>query len=392
MRILHIIATLKLEAGGPAEAIRHIVNNYPPLNYEGDVVTFDDPAAPFLAGLPFVVYPFGPVHTVYGFNSKLLPWLRANLDRYDGVVVHGLWQFCGFAALWVVRGKKPYAVFTHGMLDPYFKHAFPLKHLKKWIYWLLGEYWVLRNAQRVLFTTESERHLAEKSFFLHRWKGEVVPYGSAGPTGKPELYQQAFFELCPEVRGKRFLLFLGRIHPKKGCNMLMKAFAEVADRAPDLHLVMAGPDQSKWRIQLEAMVMDAGLTDRVHWPGMVRGDAKWGAFYACEAFVLPSHQENFGIAVAEALACGKPVLLSDKVNIAEDVANNGAALVASDTNEGTLLLLERWLALSPEQRRKMGERALACFHAHYDMSENAKAIIRLFASLTDKQRVPGPVK
>jgi glycosyltransferase involved in cell wall biosynthesis len=118
---------------------------------------------------------------------------------------------------------------------------------------------------------------------------------------------------------------------------------------------------------------------------MITGDAKWGAFYASEAFILPSHQENFGIAVAEALGCETPVLLADKVNIAEDIAHDNAGLMELDTLDGTLRLLERWIAMSPEERKAMGQRALECFQRRYDMRENAKAIIRLFESAT----VPG---
>jgi glycosyltransferase involved in cell wall biosynthesis len=113
---------------------------------------------------------------------------------------------------------------------------------------------------------------------------------------------------------------------------------------------------------------------------MVTGDAKWGAFYASEAFILPSHQENFGIAVAESLSCGRPVLLADKVNIAEDIAKDGAGYMEPDTAEGTLRLLERWLATPPETRTAMGERAVECFRRRYDMRENAKTIMRLFES------------
>jgi glycosyltransferase involved in cell wall biosynthesis len=111
---------------------------------------------------------------------------------------------------------------------------------------------------------------------------------------------------------------------------------------------------------------------------MLRGDAKWGAFYAAEAFVLPSHQENFGIAVAEALACGRPVLLSDKVNIAADIAEDGAGLMEADTADGTERLLERWIALRDEEREAMAARALDCFQARYDMRENAKTVAGLF--------------
>jgi glycosyltransferase involved in cell wall biosynthesis len=115
---------------------------------------------------------------------------------------------------------------------------------------------------------------------------------------------------------------------------------------------------------------------------MVTGDAKWGAFYGSEAFILPSHQENFGIAVAEALACGKPVLLADKVNIAEEIAEDGAGLMQLDTPDGTLKLLKGWIGMTVAERQRMAELAYQCFHRRYDMRENAKAIIRLFGTAT----------
>lgn len=138
------------------------------------------------------------------------------------------------------------------------------------------------------------------------------------------------------------------------------------------------------------MALNAGIADRVHWPGMLTGDAKWGAFYASEAFILPSHQENFGIAVAEALSCGRPVLLSDKVNIAEEIANDQAGFMEQDTAEGTLRLLERWISTTPETRATMAQKAILCFQQRYDMRENAKTIMRLFESAKTQPAEPVP--
>ena len=378
MRILHIMGTLDPAAGGPSQSVR-VLMSYASIGYVGEVVTFDDPKAPWLKTLGFPVHPLGPAGSTYGFNSRLVPWIKANRHRFDGIVVNGLWQYCGLAARRALSGTNtPYLVFTHGMLDPYFKHAFPLKHAKKWPYWLLAEYWNLRGAYRVLFTSEAEKQLAEESFWLHRWSPYVVPYGAKGPTGDLEAMKQIFFNQSPQVRGKRYLLFLGRIHRKKGCDLLVDAFAKIAADDPELHLVMAGPDQQQWSAELQQTALKAGIAARIHWPGMITGDAKWGAFYGAEAFILPSHQENFGIAVAEAMACGTPVLLSDKVNIAEEIANDGAGFMEPDTLDGTLHLLQRWIATSPEEREQMAQQAQRSFKQRYDMQQTAKTIIQLF--------------
>lgn len=382
MRILHVIGTLNPEAGGPSESVR-VLLGFGPIGYIGEAVTLDDPTAPFLKQFDFPIHALGPTSTTYGFNDKLLPWLEKNRHRFDGVVVNGLWQYCGFAAWRALAGKTPYVVFTHGMLDPYFKKAYPLKHLKKWLYWVPAEYRVLRDAYRVLFTSTTEKRLAEQSFWLHKWNPQVVPYGANRPPEKPrEQLLDAFYQRCPEMQGQRFVLFLGRIHRKKGCDLLIEAFGKVSALDPQLTLVMAGPDQQHWSEDLKKVADSLGIGHRVFWPGMITGEAKWGAFMAAEVFILPSHQENFGIAVAEALASYTPVLLSDKVNIAEDIANEGGGLMEGDTLEGTIRLLERWIAMTPEQKSAMNLQARDCFERRYDMQANAKAIIALFEAAT----------
>jgi glycosyltransferase involved in cell wall biosynthesis len=132
------------------------------------------------------------------------------------------------------------------------------------------------------------------------------------------------------------------------------------------------------RPQLEAQAKALGIEERVHWTGMLEGDSKWGAFRSAEAFVLPSHQENFGVAVVEALACGLPVLISDKVNIWPDVVADGAGIVHSDTVAGTYQSMTAWLALSPEERQRMASKGVSCFRSRYEMSRTAQALQGLF--------------
>jgi glycosyltransferase involved in cell wall biosynthesis len=393
MKILHIVGSINPAAGGPTEAIRMIIRYRPP-GYEAEVATLDSPDAPFLGDFPFKVHALGTKNAAW-YSPKLIPWLKANRDRFDGIIVHGLWEFTGLAALIAFAGHKPFLVFTHGMLDPYFKRRYPLKHAKKWVYWLLVQYWVLRSATRVMFTTELERDLATKSFWLWRWDPMVVSYGADPQQQNIEALIPAFHEQCPELRlegkDRRILLFLARIDPKKGCDLLLQAFAAIANAHPELHLIMAGPDSRGLRKDLQKITDDAGLGDRVHWPGMLSGAAKWGAFAICDAFVLPSHQENFGIAVAEALACGRPVLISDQINIAPEIAADGCGLVEPDTLDGTILLLERWLALDADERAAMRKQARATFAKRYDMRRNSAFILRTFEQLrvqTSKPIVP----
>ena len=376
MRILHIVGTINPAAGGPTEVIRTLLR-FAPAGYECEVATLDDPAASFLRELEFPVHALGSAKKIW-YVPALSEWLVANRLHFDGVMVHGLWEYTGLAAWRALRGRVPYAVFTHGMLDPYFKRAFPAKHAKKWVFWNLFQRRILADAHAVLFTTALEEKLARESFANWKWKPLIVAIGAEAPPLDSAPLLAAFYAQWPQLQGKRFLLFLGRIDAKKGPDLLLRAFADVC-QDNDLSLVMAGPFEAEYKREIEA----AAPVGRVHWVGMLRGDVKWGAFFACEAFVLPSHQENFGIAIVEALACGRPVLISNQINIYPEIEADGCGFVESDTLEGAQSLLTRWLATPSEERAAMGTRALQTFLTRYDMRKNAETILRVFDAKTE---------
>jgi glycosyltransferase involved in cell wall biosynthesis len=323
----------------------------------------------------------GPSQLKYGFSTKFAPWLRANASRYDAVVVNGIWQYHSFGT-WKVLHKSntPYVLFTHGMLDPWFKKEYPWKHLKKWMYWPWAEYRVLRDARAVLFTCEEERRLARSSFWLYRCNEVVVGYGTAKPKGDPDADLKEFFDHYPRLRGKRLALFMGRIHPKKGCDLLIEAFAKVMGQQPDWQLIIAGPDQEGWCEDLNYRAAELGIGARVTWTGMLSGVMKWGALRAAEIFVLPSHQENFGIAVVEALAVGRPALISNKVNIWREIEADGAGIVSEDTLEGTRELLQSYMDLPVEKQQAMRQAARDCFEARFEINQAAQMLHAVLTS------------
>jgi glycosyltransferase involved in cell wall biosynthesis len=183
----------------------------------------------------------------------------------------------------------------------------------------------------------------------------------------------SFLQSFPELQGKRVLLFLGRIHPKKGCDLLVEAFAAVGQSESSWHLVMAGPDDVGMQAVLAQHAARLGLKN-ITWTGMLEGDLKWGALHAAEAFVLPSHQENFGIAVTEALACGTPVLISNKVNIWREIVADGAGLVEDDSLAGTRQLLRSWFDLSAAERELMANNAAQCFTRRFHIHSAARRL------------------
>lgn len=376
MRILHIIPSVDPKGGGPMEGVRQYGTRALELGHHIEVLTLDDPRALYIQDYPLPVHAIGPSFTKYALNFRLGDWLRANAESYDAVIINGLWMYHGFGAWRALRKLSvPYFVFTHGMLDPWFKRTYPLKHLKKWLYWPWADYRVLRDARRVLFTCEQERILAAESFWLYSVRGEVVNYGAGRPPEQnPNTSREKFYATYPHLRNKRIVLYLSRIHEKKGCDLLIHAFSRVANKDDRLHLVMAGPCEGELRGKLAQMAGDLGVANRVTWPGMLRGEMKWGAFAAAEAFALISHQENFGIAVAEALACGLPVLISDQVNIWREIAADEAGIVGSDTAEGATDVLEKWLGLSNADRDAMRINAAECFQRRFTAEAMAASI------------------
>ncbi len=380
-RILHSIRSVNPVGGGPIEGLKQLAAANAVHGHVVEVMSLDSPDDPWVRQCPIKCHALGPARFGYGYSSRLVPWLREQRRNYDVVLVNGLWQYSAFGIWRALRNTStPYFVFTHGMLDPWFKRTYPLKHFKKWLYWFWADYRVMRDARAVFFTCEEERRLARQSFWLYRCNEFVVNYGTSGPSGDEQAQRRAFLARFPDLGHKRCLLFLGRVHVKKAPELVFRAFAELVRNAPepttrDLHIIMAGPFEHAYGQAMVSLAKSLGLEQRVTWTGMITGDEKWGAFYASDAFILPSHQENFGIAVVEALACGVPVLISNQVNIWREIETDGVGYVEKDDVAGTSALLRRWLATPPATWQEMKVAARASFARRYHIVRAAESLL-----------------
>jgi glycosyltransferase involved in cell wall biosynthesis len=153
-------------------------------------------------------------------------------------------------------------------------------------------------------------------------------------------------------------------------------------QSPEWHLMIAGPDVVGWQKELNDRAAQLGFGSRITWTGMISGAMKWGALRAAKVFVLPSHQENFGIAVVEALAAGVPVLISNKVNIWREIEADEAGIVEQDTPEGTSRLLQSYLEMSDTQRAAMSRRAIECFERRFEIKKAAEALHAVLARVS----------
>ena len=397
MKLLHVIGSMNPQTGGPCQMIRSFAPAFIAQGHTLEVVCLDDPGAKYLANESFRIHAVGQGRGAWNHHPALLPWLNEHLREYDAAILNGLWQFQGYA-LWQASKKPkspPYYIFPHGMLDPWFQKLSvrPLKALRNWIFWKTIQHRIVHRAAGLLFTCEEEQRLARLPFRpYHPAKEAVVGLGIPGPPPFQPQMTAAFAEKCPDINGGKYFLFLGRIHPKKGVDLLIKAYASLHlsagtnGHAPIPRLVIAGPDlETAYGQEMQQLARQTCPAGSVLWPGMITGDAKWGALYGAEAFVLISHQENFGIAVVEALACGKPVLISNQINIWREIEEDCAGLVRDDTLQGAQELFRQWKSLSPEDRATMIAATKACYENRFGV---AFANQRLLAAVDETAARP----
>jgi glycosyltransferase involved in cell wall biosynthesis len=394
MRVLRVIADMNPSSGGPCQGIRNTVPELEKHGIYNEVVSLDKPNAAYLGGDSFSIHALGPAKGPWSYSPKLMPWLMKNLVRFDMVIVHGLWLYPSYAALKAIRlyrqqhGRVPkFYVMPHGMLDPYFQQAPErrLKAIRNQLYWKIIEEKVVNEADGLLFTCEAELLLAREPFRPYQPKRELnIGYGIAQPPRFSASMLEAFYQKCQGLQGQSYLLFLSRIHEKKGVDVLIKAYASLCLNLQEQQtavpkLVIAGPgiDSAYGKKMQRLAGMFPQLCSSVFFPGMLSGAAKWGAFYGCEAFVLPSHQENFGIAVVEALACAKPVLISRQVNIWREIEAEGGGMVAPDSEEGTKQMLQAWLGKPLEEKKQIGRAARISYEKRFSIGPAVMQLVEM---------------
>lgn len=308
-RLLHVLPTVSSSYGGPVRVAEAMARHLPARGFEVTLFpTEDRPAGPA----------FWP-------GARAVKRLHSLVAAADLVHVHGLWTFpTSLAARFARSLRKPYVITPHGMLDRWSRRR---SKWKKRVWAAAFENENLRSAAALHFFNREEREEAQD--VVDGLPSFVLPNGVslsefASLPGRASLSKW----LVP-TQGERVLLFLGRLHPKKGFDVLLPALATVSRRCA-FQLLVAGPDEGGYRAEVARLAADAGVTERVHFLGEVLGEDKRRLLGGADLFVLPSHQEGDSIAIKEALASGLPLLVSDKCHCPE-VATSGAGLVVADS-------------------------------------------------------------
>jgi glycosyltransferase involved in cell wall biosynthesis len=388
MRILHVTSSLAPELGGPSKATIEMARWVAARGHKVEIFTtdwglegrVDVSGVPVPEGAAAIRY--FPVHSPRVFKTSWPLWqaLMREVSRFDVVHLHSLYLFHNWATpIACRRAGVPYILRPHGVLDPYIRRR---HRWRKSVIEALFQNRVLREAEAIHYTAEEERRLAEPH--AHNPRGVVVPLGiDLGEYERlPDPY--VFFARYPETRGRRIVLFLSRLHVKKGLEFLVPAFARVAASRPDLHLVVAGPDEGMGAT-LRGWIRDAGLETRASIVGMLTGADKLAAFAAATVFVLPSHTENFGVAVLEAMAAGLPVLISDQVNIWREISDAGAGIIVRTETGAVEAGLARLLD-HPEIANRMGQAGRRLAEERFAWPRVAAALEALYAEVASSRK------
>lgn len=362
MRVLHVIPAVADRYGGPSRLVVEMCRALKEKSIDAEIATTNaDGAERIDVALDQLVdYRGVPARffrrdfsEAFKYSRDLAGWLQDHVADYDLVHIHAVFSHAPLSASWSCRRSGvPYIVRPLGTLDPW---SMGVKAWRKKLFWQLGARRMLHNAAAVQYTTEMERREVETLLDLSG--GVVIPNAVDAAALQGNLPDDEFALRFPELAGRSYILFLGRLHPKKNLELLIETFTIFSkqDRSdnPSL-LVLAGDGETGYREQLMALAAGQPAGERILFPGWLNGVEKKALLRRARLFALPSMDENFGISVVEAMACGVPVLVSTGVYLHGEIARADAGWVWNGDNATLSGLLQQ--ALQSENRKRKGDR------------------------------------
>ncbi|MBD2666125.1 hypothetical protein B6N60_01808 [Richelia sinica FACHB-800] len=311
----------------------------------------------------------------YKFSLSMSKWLFKNVPNYDIVHTNAIFSYPVLAAHWACQCHKvPYIATPHGMMEPW---ALAYKAWKKKLYFTFLEKPSLQKANALQMTASTEAmHI--KSLGLKN-PLVFVPNGihSADFLSLPN--PDIFYQQFPETRNQILIIFLGRIDPKKGLDLLAPAFAKAHKKFPETHLIVAGPDNTGFLPTAENYFTEAGCRNAVTFTGMVTGDIKYAALAAANIYVAPSYSEGFSMSVLEGMAAGLPCVITTGCNFPEAAAAEVASVVdinADDIADALIQLLQ-----DTDEAKKMGDRAREFILENYTWDRVASKMVSLYKDI-----------
>jgi glycosyltransferase involved in cell wall biosynthesis len=387
MRVLHVIPSLSPTSGGPSFALPAMARALS--GYDVQVIaaaTDDDGRGKHLSGIPLgkiipqdgwgAVY-FRKQTEFYKCSLPLRSWLRRHVRDYDAVHIHAVFSFASLAAgRAAASAGVPYIVRPLGVLNRWGMEN--RRRLVKALSFRFFDLPMLRKAAAMHYTSRMELEDAARFGLTNLQR--VIPIGMDLTPFDALPPREVFSARFPETASTRNILFLSRIDEKKGIDLLLEGFARIAPARPDIRLVLCGGGDPALTEKLHFQATSLGIGDRVTWAGQVTGELRLAAFSAAEMFVLPSHSENFGIALLEAMAAGLPCLSTDQVALAADAVRDKAVLLTSREPAAIAAKLEELLD-SPEERHLLGQSARILSRCDYSLPAMGKALHSLYREI-----------
>ena len=391
LKVLHVIPSISAKHGGPSYAVESIARGSQEKGNEVVIATTDDDGdgARLSVRLGVLVDQGGIAHLFfrrdlvpYKISFGLSRWLDQHVTDFDVVHIHALFSFSSTMAARAARKHGiPYVVRPLGVLN-----RWGMENRRRFIKaasFRMIENRILKNAAAIHYTSRSEQQEAELC------GGSVAAVRSVViPLPLPERLAsdpERFFQRFPAARGKQIVLFLSRIHPKKGIELLLEAFAQIHQKHPSAILVIAGEGEGKYTSSLEDRATELKISGATIWTGHLSGDDKWAAYDAATVYVLPSLSENFGVAAAESLASGVPTVITNEVGIAEEVEAAKAGIVVKTTAEGIAAAIELLLK-DPERRRSLAQAGRQFAAARFSPNSIARALNELYEEILGSGR------
>ena len=389
MRVLHVIPALASTYGGPSQAALETCRTLIEEGVEAEIATTDADAKNDL-NIPLekmVLYEGIPIYffkrtfnTEYKFSWPITRWLAHHITDYDLLHIHSIFGYPATLAAYLARRYKvPYIMRPLGMLDYW---SMDQNKLAKRLYFHFIEKANLNHARAIHYTSEEEKKASERFGFTS--PGVVVPLGISINSKQGEIEKGLFKRKYSQCAGKKLIVFLSRIHPKKGLELLIEAISKLKEVREDFLLVIAGSGEPRYETMLRRKVEEKNLTPQILFTGFLEGEEKAALLNDADLFVLPSYQENFGLAVVEAMARGVPAIVSNRVNICREIQAYGAGKVvpceASKIEEAIQTLLS-----DDRERRAMGERARCLTLEKFNSTEMGRNLAHLYHHLLDKK-------
>ena len=386
MKILHVIDNLNLNYGGPPKVALEMCQG---LAENGQEVTLyttnhsDETNRDMPIGVPVNLDGVNVFYFPFRFFPKwhisiqLAREIRSNIREFDIVEIHSIYLYHTLVTAYYCRKYNiPYIIMPHGSLESYIRKK---GRFKKAVYHFLFENRNLNNAAAIHYTAEEEKLQSHYPLKI-KAPAIVIPLGINLSEYRQLPEKGCFRSKYPDLDNKLLILFLGRISIVKGFDLLTKAFAMVVQAHPNARLVIAGPEDPGYGSQVRRWLKDYGVFDKSIFTGMIRGKDKLAVLVDSDLFVLPSYSENFGVALVEAMACGLPVITTDKVNIWRKVDSAKAGEIISCNSEELKNSINN-LIDHPELRKKMGKNGKKLVEGKFNWKVISKQLILEYEKL-----------